>query len=591
MYKLFTLSLICIGLNSFGQGSGMALDFDGTNDVVEIRNTFPNMNGGSFSICAWVMSTNVGRAGQRIFCDDQQSSGTGGYALSLGDPGSGRLRFYCRALSSVSLDVPAGNYQLSNNIWYHVAAVYNSTTRTRQIYVNGELAASTAAHGVGEWTAAEVDNGVASIAGENASSSETGNRLVGQEDEVSFWTKALTQTEVRDLMCKSLTGSEASLIGYWNLDGAAIGAGGVPELTTNGYTGTMTNMVAGDIITSSAAIGNTSTYVYTTVWAGVTLVLAGPEADSFRVSAVSSATVNCIHIYNVNAVPNTTTGITGLGGNNQYFGVFKSVYNGGSGTYTGTYFYRQNDAFQASSAVDPDYVETSIRCFTRSNNSSTPWTKNATAPVTTTKTITMTAMSTEFILGYDNALANLPIELLNFNANLIDSRVVLNWSTASEINNSFFTIERSKNGTNWEEITTVNGAGNSNSQIDYADVDNNPLTGTSYYRLKQTDFDGSFTYSDIEVIHNNTGVVADITPFPNPSDGNSFNLEFTGYSDEELLVVVRDVQGKTFFSKVYLVADHKSVLAIDLENQLPAGTYFITASSDENMVSKKILVK
>jgi len=578
----------------FGQGSGKCLDFDGSNDVVEIKSTFPNMTGGSFSICAWVMSTNVAKAGQRIFADDQQTSGSGGYALSLGEPGTGRLRFYCRALSSVSLDVPAGNYQLSNNVWYHVAAVYNATARTRQIYVNGELAASTGAHAAGEWTATEVDNGPATIAGESAASSETTNRLVGQEDEVSFWSKALTQTEIRDLMCKSLTGSETNLTGYWNLNGAALGTDGVPDLGPNGYSGTMTNMAAGSIVTSAAPIGTTSTYVYTTSWSGVTLVLSGPQGDSLRVSAVSSATINCVHIYNVNAVPNTTSGITGLGGNNTYFGVFKSVYNGGSGTYTGTYFYRQNDAYQASSNLDPDYVESNVRCFTRTNNSTTPWTKNTTAPATGTKTITMTAMSTEYILGYENALANLPIELLGFDANLIGGKVNLNWSTASETNNAYFTLERSKDGEMWAEIGRVNGAGNSNTQIDYMDVDYNPLRGVSYYRLKQTDFNGDYSYSNIEVIKNGEAtndVVQDITPFPNPSDGNSFNLEFTGFSDEELLVVVRDIQGKIHYSKVYLITDGKAVFAVSLENQLPAGTYFITASSDENMISKKIIVK
>ncbi|HYG50013.1 MAG TPA: LamG-like jellyroll fold domain-containing protein [Flavobacteriales bacterium] len=594
--RLQSLLSLLIGLwvmnSCLAQGSGNALDFDGTNDVVEVKGTFPNMTGGSFSICAWIMTTNNTKAGQRIFADDQQSSGTGGYALSLGDPGTARLRFYCRALPTVSLDVPVGNYQISNNVWYHVAAVHDGTARTRRIYVNGELAASDGPYTAGAWAGTEVDNGPASIGGETSASTETANRLIGREDEVSFWTKALSQTEIRDLMCKSLTGSEANLIGYWNFDAAALGADGVPDLTSNGYHGTMTNMVAGDVVTSAAAIGNTSTYVYTTAWAGVNLYLQGPEGDSLRVSSVSSATVNCIHIYNVNSVPNTTTGITGLGGNNQYFGVFKSVYFGGAGTYTATYHYRQNDAYEASTVADLDYVESSIRCFTRSNNSFTPWTKNTTAPVTTSKTITMTAMSTEFILGYDNALANLPIELVSFNAWVNGDKVDIAWSTASEINNNYFTIERSKGGTVWEEIAKIEGAGNSNQRIDYFDVDYSPFKGTSYYRLKQTDFDGKFSYSQIAVVKNgNLSFEGDIIPFPNPTDGNSFNLEFTGFGDEEVFIVMRDIQGKSYYSNAYMINDHTNIVAVLLNEKLPAGTYLITASTNENFVSKQIIVR
>jgi len=369
-------------------------------------------------------------------------------------------------------------------------------------------------------------------------------------------------------------------------------ANGVPDSSPSGYTGTMQNMTAGDVITSAAPIGTSSTYTYTTAWGGVTLQLVSPKGDTLRVSNVSSATINNVHIYHVNTFPNTTTGITGLGGNDQYFGVFKSTYSSGSGTYTATYFYRENDAFVNSSALnDPDYAETNLRVFTRSNNSSTPWAMNATAPNTGTKTIALAAMSTEFILGHVNALANLPIELISFNAVLNDSKVDLSWATASETNNDFFTIERSKNGLNWENILQVDGAGNSNTVINYFDADQQPLTGISYYRLKQTDFDGNFSYSNVEVVHNFNESSAQINAFPNPNDGNSFNLEFTGFGDEEVLVVVRDIQGKEYYSKMYLVNDNNTIYAVSLTDKLAVGTYLITASSDENLVSKKIVVQ
>jgi len=86
-----------------------------------------------------------------------------------------------------------------------------------------------------------------------------------------------------------------------------------------------------------------------------------------------------------------------------------------------------------------------------------------------------------------NLCATLPIELLNFNITYQkdDQKVFLDWQTASELNNEFFTIERSINGNDWEEINKIDGAGNSSSLLSYWEVDNNPHKEISYYRLNK----------------------------------------------------------------------------------------------------------
>ena len=94
----------------------------------------------------------------------------------------------------------------------------------------------------------------------------------------------------------------------------------------------------------------------------------------------------------------------------------------------------------------------------------------------------------------------LPVELISFTASLEGSNAILNWITASEINSDYFEIERSLDGINFESISMIDGAGNSNHQLSYSDIDYNvDLLGVSvfYYRLKQTDFDGSYSYSQI----------------------------------------------------------------------------------------------
>lgn len=94
----------------------------------------------------------------------------------------------------------------------------------------------------------------------------------------------------------------------------------------------------------------------------------------------------------------------------------------------------------------------------------------------------------------------LPVELLSFTATQNNNTVQLGWSTTNEINNDYFEIERSIDGFNFEGIGEISGAGNSNQLLSYLYQDTNPYNGVSYYRLKQTDFDGKSSYSDIVAI-------------------------------------------------------------------------------------------
>ena len=90
-----------------------------------------------------------------------------------------------------------------------------------------------------------------------------------------------------------------------------------------------------------------------------------------------------------------------------------------------------------------------------------------------------------------------PIELLSFTAKNADNAVVINWATASEFDNDYFEIERSSDAENFEVIASVPGAGYSNEVLNYSIEDADLLEGTVYYRLKQTDYNGAFTYSYI----------------------------------------------------------------------------------------------
>ena len=125
----------------------------------------------------------------------------------------------------------------------------------------------------------------------------------------------------------------------------------------------------------------------------------------------------------------------------------------------------------------------------------------------------------------------LPIELIQFKATKVGVYVQLDWSTATEINNDYFTVERSVDGENFEVILTEKGAGNSSTQKDYRRYDEQPRVGYNYYRLSQTDFNGEIESFNIEVVQfsgitsvENGGVLS-ANIFPNPTNGEQLFME------------------------------------------------------------------
>lgn len=108
----------------------------------------------------------------------------------------------------------------------------------------------------------------------------------------------------------------------------------------------------------------------------------------------------------------------------------------------------------------------------------------------------------------------LPVELLHFHADPINDQVSLNWATASEVNNDYFTVERSADKENWEEVVRMDGSGSTSNMNQYSTIDSKPLLGTSYYRLRQTDTNGEYSHSQVVPV---TFMAEDIEIYPNPT--------------------------------------------------------------------------
>ena len=180
-------------------------------------------------------------------------------------------------------------------------------------------------------------------------------------------------------------------------------------------------------------------------------------------------------------------------------------------------------------------------------------------------------------------LAPLPVELIDFNAKAAEKEVKLDWTTATEINNDYFTVERSLDGRTFEKIATIAGQGNTSEISRYFHADKNPATGINYYRLKQTDFDGQFAYSDIKTVEFKAKNHIEVYP---TLVQNNITIETNDESSISTSVEVRDLTGRII--KSLRLADQSSKHEIML-NELVPGNYFITIFNEENIETFKII--
>jgi hypothetical protein len=186
-------------------------------------------------------------------------------------------------------------------------------------------------------------------------------------------------------------------------------------------------------------------------------------------------------------------------------------------------------------------------------------------------------------IGADECFLILPIELIAFSAEVIHhSSVLVSWTTASEVNNDYFEVERSKDAEIFEAIGIVAGSLFSDSHKEYQFEDTNPLQGISYYRLKQVDTDASITFSPWMVVE-----IADEQPIifsPNPVNDNLTvsNIFFT--NDENILISLYDITGRLVLTKLM----HTSDAVLNVKSLSP-GLYYLSAEYGSHIYNSKLV--
>ena len=294
-------------------GAGRALDFDGQNDYVLIPTNPVLKPTNAMTLESWINVRSFDTEWETVLSFAQDNGGSeSGYDLAFVNE---KLRFRCKTatMSSGEWDSNPGA-DVRYNEWVHIAGVYDGAEI--RFYLNGVLQEAQPKTGAINWQFAPVDFRIGAYHDDNED-----YFFDGQIDEVRVWNVARTEDELRQKMCSKLLGTENGLVGYWRFDEAA--GNTAKNRTANMLDGTLTNMaVLSDRVTSGAAIGEQSNYLYTTDWAGMNIGMVTPVAGTFEVANISG-NPSGIQIYRVDtlaasSIPNHVFSLTG----DYHWGVF-----------------------------------------------------------------------------------------------------------------------------------------------------------------------------------------------------------------------------------------------------------------------------
>lgn len=190
-----------------------------------------------------------------------------------------------------------------------------------------------------------------------------------------------------------------------------------------------------------------------------------------------------------------------------------------------------------------------------------------------------------FSTGQD--ASTLPMSLVAFSAEKNVHQILINWTTATEVNNRVFTLLKSFDGVNFESVAMVAGAGNSNQLRNYSYTDVVYIQDIIYYKLKQTDFNGASTLSEIIQVVDNSAAQNISTLY---SDNNQLFMNISATHNTTANIQMYSLDGKLVFSEAISVEKGNSKYSLNLPN-LPSGLYIVNLVSGNSVITKKIMIQ
>ena len=181
----------------------------------------------------------------------------------------------------------------------------------------------------------------------------------------------------------------------------------------------------------------------------------------------------------------------------------------------------------------------------------------------------------------------LPVTLIDFTGFYNAGENHLEWQTATEINNDHFEVQRLSANDDFITIGTVKGAGTSDVENSYSLNDPSPMPGNNYYRLKQVDVDGNFTYSDIISIEAPAKGGISVSLYPNPTK-NTVNIAFSSLDAYTGVLTVTDIVGKVVYQSDIMLGTGTTITRLDMSGY-EQGQYFVKLSTSASSTTCKVV--
>lgn len=224
------------------------------------------------------------------------------------------------------------------------------------------------------------------------------------------------------------------------------------------------------------------------------------------------------------------------------------------------------------------------------HNSGTQWDNEAgtTAGDLSVGTITTTINTfSPITFGSNNAAMTLPVEWVDFHGFAEEENNVLRWTTASEINNDYFIIEKSKDGIQFSNLGMINGKGNYNGLSHYSYKDTSVTNKINYYRIKQVDYDGQYDYSKVLHIYNHNSLEsANISYIANT---NELVINFGNQTEQNWNILIIDYTGKIVYTNKIYNSSYDQFINFELPG-LNRGLYLINLKSTSQSYTTRMLV-
>ena len=356
-------------------GSGNALAIDNSSSQYINLGQGINLSNQSFTIECWAKRESISNGINCIFGQGDAETGSR-LCFGYSDTDNLYIDFYGNAYNVGSI---------ADTDWHHVAITYNHNTNNRTIFLDGQSLTSdtpdydytgTGYFYLGKWGTTD------------------SYWFDGELDEIRIWTHERNETQIRETMCKRLTGKEAGLIAYYNLDNS--NTTHLYDVSGNANDGIMqSNMSESNWLTSSVPLGDNSRYDYTGVVAtDFSVHLSHSDGDSFNVTG-NSGSFEGIHVYLVNEAPNyndISSGLMSSLDQNRHWGVYKI----GSGSLPIDFLYQYTGN---SLAAD----ESNIGMCTRDHHADSEWSYVTVTQDTNADSLCASSITAcEFILGIMN---------------------------------------------------------------------------------------------------------------------------------------------------------------------------------------------